>query len=260
MNLFQSHNSDDVATVAPLPGLPPAEYSTNRSESLPILPFSEAKGSELERLRDILFGSQARTTERRLEELSSRLETWRYELTNLLSERVTTLNDSLSGQITAVRKDLTERLNKQTSDQMAQLRQLEQKLSGRLESQTTEQTAQLHAAQQDLNRKMDEQGLQHHTRLMSMQQEFNDKLEALTADFLSQLNNAYKDLNQQVDQLHLEKTERMQSLQIESRQRNDSLRQEFLSNTATLEQKKVSRHQLAQLLLELSQRMSSDKD
>ena len=52
------------------------------------MPAASSMGSELERLRDILFGSQTRSTEQRLNDLESQLETMRREFTDMFNEKV----------------------------------------------------------------------------------------------------------------------------------------------------------------------------
>jgi septal ring factor EnvC (AmiA/AmiB activator) len=101
---------------------------------------------ELERLRDILYGEQARATEDRLGDLEKRVEKVRSELNSLFRKEQKNLQTSLEKQINALSKqldehqtDAAERLEntrselnndftKRINDQAAQLRELRQQL------------------------------------------------------------------------------------------------------------------------------------
>ena len=90
---------------------------------LPTAPANmEPSPSELERLRDILYGGQARVTDKRLAELEMHLETIHRDLADTSNEKISELAETSSAQLAAVRKELTERLDKQAMDQSAHLR------------------------------------------------------------------------------------------------------------------------------------------
>jgi hypothetical protein len=96
---------------------------------LPTAPANmEPSPSELERLRDILYGGQARVTDKRLAELEMHLETIRRDLADTSNEKISALAETSSAQLAAVRKELTERLDKQAMDQSAHLRTVQQTL------------------------------------------------------------------------------------------------------------------------------------
>jgi septal ring factor EnvC (AmiA/AmiB activator) len=101
---------------------------------------------ELERLRDILYGEQARATEDRLGDLEKRLEKVRTELNSLFRKEHKNLQTSLEKQINALNKQLDEHeitaaerlentrselnndFTKRQNDQATQLRELRQQL------------------------------------------------------------------------------------------------------------------------------------
>lgn len=105
----------------------------------------EPTADELGRLRDILFGSQSRTLEKRLSDLESGLRSLRQEMTNLLQDQVGALSESTSTQFTETRRDLNEKIDKQGMDQSAQLRAVQKELTEKLEKQSAEQSAQFNA-------------------------------------------------------------------------------------------------------------------
>lgn len=101
---------------------------------------------ELERLRDILYGEQARATEDRLGDLEKRLEKVRSELNALfrkehkslqtaLEKQINTLNKQLdeheveaSERLENTRSELTNDFTNRLNDQATQLRELRQQL------------------------------------------------------------------------------------------------------------------------------------
>lgn len=102
---------------------------------------------ELERLRDILYGEQARTTENRLADLEARLEKARGELSTSFRKEHKTLQNALEKQIKnlsqqgdanqvkaaecldAVRLELTTDFTNRLNDQATQLLELRQQLA-----------------------------------------------------------------------------------------------------------------------------------
>lgn len=207
-------------------------------EEKPSAPVEQANPDELGRLRDILFGSQSRTFEKRLGDLETGVKTTRQELTDLLDTKISTLADSTSSQFSDVRREFNEKLDKLGIEQSSQLRTAQKDLSERLERQSTEQSAQLSSAQKQLS----------------------DSIEKLAADLLRQLRETHKELSDRIDRMGAEQAERMRSLQTETRQRDDALRQELLSMAASLDGKKTSRNDLGQMLMELGLRLRQDSD
>jgi ribosome recycling factor len=197
-----------------------------------------ASPDELGRLRDILFGSQSRTIEKRLADLEAGLQSSRRELTDLLNDKFNILTDSTSTQVNDTRREFAEKLEKQGTDQSSQLRSVQKELLDRLERQHTEQTAQLSAAQKQLS----------------------DSIEKLAADLMRQIRETHKELSERMDKSVNENAERLRSLQTETRQRDDNLRQELLAMAASLDGKKTSRQDLGQMLMELGLRLRQDSE
>lgn len=84
--------------------------------------------NDLEQLRDILYGHQARATEDRLNELESRLESVNQELKINLDEQVTSLTGATDNQFKAVEEKLqqtianfNQRLDQQINDLRKQI-------------------------------------------------------------------------------------------------------------------------------------------
>jgi hypothetical protein len=199
---------------------------------------AESGPDEINRLRDILFGSQTRSLDKRLGDLETRLETMRQELLNLFTEKIDALADSTSTQGAESRREFNSRLTSQAEEQSVHVRAVQKELSDRLDKQSNEQSTQLRA----------------------VQLEASDAVEKLAADLLRQIRDVQRELSERLDKVNMEQTERTRSLQSETRQRDDGLRQEFLSLAAALEDKKTSRHDLGQMLIELGLRVKQDTE
>jgi hypothetical protein len=245
--------------------LSPSDVVTPSSSPQPetietVGPPAEPTGTELDRLRDILYGTQSRTTDKRLIDLDARVETLRRESTEALHEKFNTLAESSSGQLAAARKELADRIDRQVIEHAAQLRTAQQSLGGRLDEQGASQTAQLRATQKELTDRIDRQSAEQAAQLRVAQRELSDRIENVYADVLTQLRAAQKDLTDRLDRFAVEQADRFRSLQAETRQRDDGLRQELLSLAASLDSKKTSRQDLSQMLVELGQRLRSDNE
>lgn len=201
-------------------------------------PSVEPTTDELGRLRDILFGSQSRTIEKRLADLETGLQTTRRELTERFTDGLQRTSETAAGQLTETRAEFNRKLESLGSEQATQLRVAQKDLAERIERQSTDQNAQLRAAQKDLS----------------------DRLDRLEADFISQLRATRKELDDQIEKMGIDQAERLRGLQTEARQRDDSLRQELLELAASLDNKKTSRQDLGQMLIELGLRLRRDSD
>lgn len=185
----------------------------------------KAVGGDLEQLRDILFGNQARSTEERLNRLERSLDTSRQELNDLFTERLNWLRESSSEELAKLHSKIVDQLNRQDEKQAGLLRQ----------------------TQSDLDTKHDQQA----AGLASVKKEFVASLEQLSTDFNQQLNQTQKELGEQLERLGADIRNRLQANQEESRQRDADLRQEFLALGSWLDDKKASRHDLGQMLIDV---------
>ncbi|MBK8616980.1 MAG: hypothetical protein IPN96_07675 [Anaerolineales bacterium] len=225
-------NSTTAPEMQPLSSSEPLEGIELKAET------PEPTADELGRLRDILFGSQSRTLEKRLSDLETGLRFLRQETTDLLQDQIGTLAESTNTQFMETRREFNEKLDKQGIDQSAQLR----------------------AAQKDLSERLDRQSVEQSSQLQAVQKQLSDNLEKFAADLMRQLRETHKELSDRLDKQAAEQAERTRSLQSEARQRDDSLRQELLSMAASLENKKASRQDLGQMLMELGLRLRQESE
>lgn len=227
-----SKSNSSTTEVQPTPVQSPFESAELKNDS------PEPTADELGRLRDILFGSQSRTLEKRLSDLETGLKSLRQEMNNLLQDQIVALSESTSVQFVETRREFNEKLDKQGTDQSAQLR----------------------TAQKDLTERLDRQAVEQSAQLQTVQKQLTDNLEKFAADMLRQLRETHKELSDRLDKQAAEQAERTRTLQSEARQRDDSLRQELLSMAASLENKKTSRQDLGQMLMELGLRLRQESE
>lgn len=240
----------------------PTNIPPPASKSEPVSPAAEqaATDTELARLRDILFGGQARSTEKRMGDLEMRVEAIRQELSEQIDSKVGNLDQTAGNQLAATRTDFVERLNMKTEAQSNNLRTIQQELNDRIDQQNTDLTTQIRTTQRELSGRLEAQQIDQASQLRDVQKELSQRLDTLTADFMSQLRQIQKDLSQRLDNLNETQAEQSRRLQAESKQRDDELRQELMTFATLLESKKVSRADLGQMLAELGQRMRSDSN
>ncbi len=214
--------------------------------------------SELERLRDILFGSQARSTDKQITDLSSQIEALRRDLTDQLNEKFDTLANNAHDETQGVNKELSDRLTTINNTQINDLRSTKTELNQRIDTLGSDQENQLRITQRELIEKMDEQAASQSQQLRIAQQELAERIEKLATDFFTQLRDTQKSINDRIDNLESTQTERLRQLQLQTRQRDDNQREELLQLAASLDNRKTSRHDLGQMLMELGQRLGSD--
>ena len=259
---------DTLPRPEPTPEPPPAELFIPPKEKAPETavvqpessPPAPTTDSELARLRDILFGGQTRSIDKRMTDLELRTETVRQELIDLIAEKTGALDNAASNQLAAARADLLDRLNVKTDAQSQNLHAAQQELGDRLEQQGTDLTMQIKSSQRDLSARLDTQQTEQAKQLREVQKELSQRLDTLTADFMSQLRQIQKELGDRIDRLNENQSEATLTLQVETRKRDDELHQELVSLAGMLENKKVSRGDLGQMLAELGHRLRSEMD
>lgn len=228
------------------------------------LPPAPAKGepsvSELERLRDILFGSQARSTDKQLTALKSDLNATQQDLKDEINQKFDTLAKNSHNETQAVRTELSERITVLTNDQTSDLRSAKTELTQRVDQLAADQDKQLRATHRELTERVDEQAALQSQQLRIAQQELAEQIEKLATDIFSQLRETQKTFNDRVDRLEASQSERLRNLQLQTQQRDDAHREELINLTKSLDHRKTSRHDLGQMLVELGQRLYTDKD
>lgn len=214
----------------------PDDLESPASENNPTTP-SDARQNELERLRDILYGSQSRATEQRMSDLEARSARLHQELLDTLSERLEALSTSFNNQITALRSEFNDRVAQESGQQSTALQSAQREFNTRLDFQQKENTENLQVVQRSLS----------------------ERLDKLTADTNQQMQNMQRDLSERINQTSSDQTERARNNQNETRQRIENLREELNHISNLLSGQKISRDELGMLLLELSHRLQREQ-
>ena len=209
---------------------PPSQQSDDVSTP------SDARQNELERLRDILYGSQSRAIEQRMSDLEARTARSHQEILDILSEQLEALNTSFNNQITALRTELNDRIGQESAQQSAAVQSAQRELNARLDFQQKENTENLQVVQRSLS----------------------ERLDKLSADTTLQMQNMQRELSERINQTVADQTERAHNNQNDTRQRIDNLRTELTQINQLLTGQKISRDELGMLLLELSHRLQRE--
>lgn len=112
---------------------------------------TESGLNELERLRDILYGQQARNTEERLNELNARQEAIHTELV----ARIDDLGKQFVARIEALQAELNKRLEQQGSGQSQTAEANKQALTNQMNQMQADTAARFNALQTDLEKSND---------------------------------------------------------------------------------------------------------
>lgn len=120
-----------------------------------ILPPGIGKNvGELEVLRDLIFGNQARDFSKRISDLDARLETVRRELKTDQDTRAQAVAKTASDQNSALRKESNSRIDKEVSIIGERLEQLSGELNQLIESNRRTIEARLDRMQEDANERL----------------------------------------------------------------------------------------------------------
>ena len=217
----------------------------------------DTTATELENLRDILYGNQARQSERQLDEFNQRLSTNHAELKTMLETGLRDLRNSLEVKIATQGKELDERLTAQDNNQKARLSETKKTLDERTEAQGDEAENQLRAAQRRQDERLDAQKTEQTSQLRALQKNLTDRVDALSTDSQNKLDVAQKDLSDRLEKVNETQTQQFQGLQAETRKQDEQLKAELLYLTSMLDGKKVSGQALSNMFIELGHRLQS---
>ncbi len=240
------------------PGEAPRQAAVEET-AVSLTPEEDNIAADLNRLRDILYGSQARTTEKRLNALENRLSAIHQEMHDLLDKRFHTATETAANELNLTNRTLTDRLAQQSTDQSAQVRSVQQTLTEQLQAQENNLAAQIRTNRRELNERLEQVETSQSTQLQEAQRELNQRLDTLAADLSAQLRQVEKELSERLERTNANQLERLDLLKSESGQRDEALRQELLLLTSQLSERKVSRQDLSQMLVELGLRLRDDK-
>ena len=189
--------------------------------------------TELDNLRNILYGDQVKVTEERLGDLSSRVDRLQKELTSQIRNGLQELQTNTDAQIVNLRKELGEEIATQ-SDQNA-------------------------SNQQTLKRKQDEklnkQDKSQRTELRSLQKNLTEKIDSLSNQLQTKTTSLEKSLSTHIKHQKDEHEKMLNTLEANSQKEFDELKKDLMALASRLETNKASRTDLSTLLIELGHRL-----
>jgi hypothetical protein len=151
-----------------------AKQTGANSEAGALPPGIGGNAGELEALRDLIFGNQARDFTKRLGDLDGRLEATRRELKAELDARAQSVAKSASDQHSALRKESNSRVDKEV-----------QVLSERIEQLSADLHEQIESARRTLESRLDRMQEDAGERLRLLEEETRQRDDDLRAELLS---------------------------------------------------------------------------
>lgn len=142
------------------------------ASSLPAGP--DGNPGELEVLRDLIFGNQARDFARRFSDIDGRLESLRRELKTEQDSLIQSLAKSSTDQTTTLRKEAHNRVDKEV-----------QLLSERIEQLTTDVNEQLEGMRQALEAKLERIQTESRDRIRLLEEQARQRDDDLRAELLT---------------------------------------------------------------------------
>lgn len=131
-----------------------AKQSGKEAESASLASGIGNNAGELEVLRDLIFGNQARDFARRISDIDGRLETVRRELKSEQDARAQSVSKTASDQTTALRKETNSRIDKEVQIISERIDQLSTDLHDLIESTRRTVETRLDRLQEDANERL----------------------------------------------------------------------------------------------------------
>lgn len=151
-----------------------ARQANKDADAGSVPPGTGTNAGELEVLRDLIFGNQARDFTRRLSDIDGRLETVRRELKNEQDTVAQSLNKSAADQTATLRKETHSRIDKEV-----------QMLSERLEQLAADMNEQFESARRALEAKLDRLQTESSDRMRLLEEEARQRDDDLRAELLT---------------------------------------------------------------------------
>ncbi len=167
-----------------------------------------------------------------------------------------TLRDILFGpqvQATDSRMDGMERSLLQTK------KDLSSTIKEEISSLRTSAGSQLKSARQELEWQLEKQNSEQSANLHTLQEEQKLAVDKLANDFDEKLQSTQKQLIDRLDDLGDTLSERLLEMQADFRRRDDELRQQILTLTDWLDERKASREDLSDLLIDMGKELQKTK-
>ncbi|MCP4140636.1 MAG: hypothetical protein GY755_10165 [Chloroflexi bacterium] len=211
--------------------------------------------TELESLRSILYGNQAKATDERLDTLRNHLDAVQRELSTQIKEGLNSLRMDMDAKINNLEKKLTENLSEQAARQNTSLQNTEKRLSEETQTQNDQHTTDLRAAQRQQSESLDKQNEDQTNKLRILQKTLTERVDALSSDIQTKTVSVEKELSNRLETLKNEQGKQIEDLAESGKRNNTELKGDLLMLASSLENNKVSGSDLSNLLIELGHRL-----
>ena len=138
-------------------------------------------GNDLDQLRTILFGNQARAIEKRLNDLEIHLEDVRREINQHFDEKIDALAETTANDLGKTQESFNEQLASQAAEQAKQNKELH----ARLDQLTKDFNKQLQTTQKELSQQIDKQVSDLQRKLLEFQSEARQRDDDLRLEMLA---------------------------------------------------------------------------
>lgn len=120
-------------------------------------------------------------------------------------------------------------------------------------------SAQLKTARQELEWQLEKQNNEQSSQLHTLEEEQKLAIDKLASDFDERMQAAQKKLNEKISELDNTVSEKLLEMQAEFRRRDDDLRQQILTLSDWLDERKASREDLSELLIDMGKQLQKVK-
>lgn len=119
--------------------------------------------------------------------------------------------------------------------------------------------SQLKTSKQEFEWQLEKQNTDQTTQLRNVQEEQKLALDKLSTNFDERLQTTQKKLSDKIDELSNKLSEQMIEMQADFRNRDDNLRQQILTLSAWLDERKASREDLSEMLIDMGKNLQKAK-
>lgn len=235
--------------------------SNGLSDDFPVIPHLAELGpefessSELDGLREILWGRHVRDTTNRFVKVESALDSATRDIQDRFDEKLRASSETGTSKLNTVQLQLTEHINNQGNHASNQLRTARQELSDRIDRIADKNDTDMHELKRELMTYIDQRADQQANQLRQAQEEITARIETLAEDLFTQIRQTQKSLTDQLAAQADEQAERVNLLRADTQESDNGLRADILTHIGQIEEKLTGRQDLGKLYMELGRRL-----
>lgn len=211
--------------------------------------------ADLEGVREILWGRQARVTSTRIDRVENKVGVIERDLSERVDQQIRGMSDSVVAKLTTTQRQMADQMSQQAKQTSSQIRTLRQDLTRRIDQQSDTHEAEMRNLKRDIYAYVDQRADQQAAQLRQVQDELTARMEQLAADLFGQLTQIQKTVSEQVVAVSEEQTQRLMALRNEAMRQDDTLRQDLVGYMESIDAKKAARQELAKLYSEIGRRL-----